>query len=132
MTGPPLLDLHHLGHRQTGNETWARCLSAALFEIDGPGSYDVAVTSAAPPEDVSLLPARHRVLVSGSSARRLAVDLPGEMRRLKTSAVLVQYTVPVSRVPAVVAVHDLSFEDPRASEWLPLATRLRYRASIRA
>ena len=45
---------------------------------------------------------------------------------------LVQYTAPLSRTPAVVAVHDLSFEDARAAEWLPLATRLRYRASIRA
>jgi glycosyltransferase involved in cell wall biosynthesis len=32
----------------------------------------------------------------------------------------------------VVAVHDLSFEDERAREWLPLATRLRYRATVRA
>jgi glycosyltransferase involved in cell wall biosynthesis len=72
------------------------------------------------------------VTVSGSSARRLALDLPAAMRRLGTPAVLVQYTVPVSRVPAVVAVHDLSFEDPRAAEWLPLSTRLRYRATIRA
>jgi glycosyltransferase involved in cell wall biosynthesis len=128
----PLLDLHDLGLHQTGNESWARCLSAALFELDGPGSYDIAVTTAAPPEDLSLLPARHRVLVSGSSARRLGVDLPREMGRLKTSVVLVQYTVPVSRVPAVVMVHDLSFEDPRAAEWLPLATRLRYRTTVRA
>jgi len=54
------------------------------------------------------------------------------MHRLGTPVVLVQYTVPVSRVPAVVMVHDLSFEDPRAGEWLPLRTRLRYRATIRA
>lgn len=132
MTGRPLLDLHHLGDRQTGNESWARCMAAALFELDGPGAYDIAVTPAAPPEDLSLLPARERVLVSGSSTRRLAVDLPRSMRRLRTSAVLVQYTVPVSRVPAVVMVHDVSFEDSRAAEWLPRATRLRYRTTVRA
>ena len=132
MTGVPLLDLHHLGHRQTGNESWARSLAAALFELDGPGAYDMAITSAAPAEDLAQLPARTRVLVSGSSARRLALDLPRSMRRLGTSVVLVQYTVPVSRVPAVVMVHDLSFEDPRAAEWLPLPARLRYRATVRA
>jgi glycosyltransferase involved in cell wall biosynthesis len=125
-----MLDLHHLGHRQTGNESWARSLAAALFELDGPGSYDIAVTSAADPEDLARLPARQTVHV-GSSARRLAWDLPRAMRKLHTSAVLVQYTAPLSRVPAVVAVHDLSFEDPRAAEWLPLRTRLRYRATIR-
>lgn len=43
-----------------------------------------------------------------------------------------QYTAPLSRVPAVVAVHDLSFEDPRASEWLAPSVRLRYRVTIRA
>jgi glycosyltransferase involved in cell wall biosynthesis len=132
VSAPPLLDLHHLGNRQTGNESWARSLGAALFELDGPGAYDVAVTSTAPTTDLALLPARERVTVSGSSARRLALDLPSAMRRLGTPVVLVQYTVPVSRVPAVVMVHDLSFEDPRAAEWLPLGTRARYRASIRA
>jgi glycosyltransferase involved in cell wall biosynthesis len=126
-----MLDLHHLGHRQTGNESWARSLAAALFELDGPDSYDIAVTSAADPLDLARLPARHMVKV-GSSVRRLAWDLPRAMRKLDTSAVLVQYTAPLSRVPAVVAVHDLSFEDPRAAEWLPLRTRLRYRATIRA
>jgi glycosyltransferase involved in cell wall biosynthesis len=125
-----MLDLHHLGHRQTGNESWARSLAAALFELDGPGSYDIAVTSAAGPEDLGRLPARRTVTV-GSSARRLAWDLPRAMRKLDSSAVLVQYTAPLSRVPAVVAVHDLSFEDPRAAEWLSIKTRLRYRATIR-
>ena len=42
-----MLDLHDLGIRQTGNESWARSLSSALLALDGPGSYDVAVTSAA-------------------------------------------------------------------------------------
>jgi glycosyltransferase involved in cell wall biosynthesis len=127
----PLLDLHHLGHRQTGNESWARSLSAALFELDGPESYDIAITGAAPAEDLRRLPARSRIVLGSSSTRRLAWDLPRGMRRLHTSTVLVQYTAPLSRVPAVVAVHDMSFEDPRAGEWLPWRTRLRYRTTIR-
>jgi glycosyltransferase involved in cell wall biosynthesis len=128
----PLLDLHHLGMRQTGNESWARGLAAALFELDGPGSYDIAVTKAARADDLKALPARERVLLSGRSSWRLGLDLPLAMRRLHTPVVLVQYTAPLSPVPAVVAVHDLSFEDPRAAQWLPLASRLRYRATVRA
>ena len=95
-------------------------------------AFDIAVTSAAAPEDLALLPARERVLVSGSSTRRRALDLPRAMRRLRTSAVLVQYTVPVSKVPAVVMVHDLSFEHAASAAWLPTATRLRSRTTIRA
>jgi glycosyltransferase involved in cell wall biosynthesis len=128
----PLLDLHHLGHRQTGNESWARSLATAMFEFDGPSSYDIAVTGSAPAVDLDRLPARHRVRVSPSSTRRLGWDLPRAMRRLGTPAVLVQYTVPLSGVPTVVMVHDLSFEDPRAAAWLPRTTRLRYRATVRA
>jgi glycosyltransferase involved in cell wall biosynthesis len=132
MTAPPLLDLHDLGLRQTGNESWARSLGAALLERGGPGSFDVAVTAAAGEQDLRRLAgARERVRLSRSSTRRLAVDLPRTMRRLGTPAVLVQYTAPLSRVPAVVAVHDLSFEDQRAREWLPVATLLRYRATVR-
>ena len=69
--------------------------------------------------------------ISGSSGLRLARDLPRAARRLGSPSMLVQYTAPLSRVPAVVAVHDLSFEDERAAEWLPLAARLRYRGSVR-
>lgn len=133
MTGRPLLDLHDLGMRQTGNESWARSLAAALLALDGPGSYDVAVTTAAGTDDLRRLePAAELARVSRSSVRRLAVDLPRAVRRLGSSAVLVQYTAPLTPAPCVVAVHDLSFEDHRAAEWLPLAVRLRYRASVRA
>jgi glycosyltransferase involved in cell wall biosynthesis len=132
VTGIPLLDLHHLGRQQTGNESWARSMGAALFELDGDGAYDVAFTDAVLDAEPPELPYRKMAVVSASSSRRLAADLPAAMRRFDTSAVLVQYTAPLSRVPAVVAVHDLSFEDPRAAEWLPRATRLRYRATISA
>jgi glycosyltransferase involved in cell wall biosynthesis len=126
-----MLDLHDLGMRQTGNESFARCLSAALFELDGVQSYDVALTARVPAALAASLPARRTASVSTWSSRRLALDLPRAMHRFGTPSVLVQYTVPLSKVPAVVVVHDLSFEDPRAAEWLPLSTRLRYRASIR-
>jgi glycosyltransferase involved in cell wall biosynthesis len=132
MTGVPLLDLHDLGLRQTGNESWARSIAAAMFESEGPESYDIAVTSAVPHEDLDLLPARRQVAVSQSSAQRLAIDLPRVVRQLGSPSLLVQYTAPMTRVPTVVMVHDVSFEHPQSREWLPLATRLRYRGTIRA
>lgn len=128
----PLLDLHDLGHRQTGNETWARGIARALFQLEGPQAYDIAVTAAVPAEDLRSLPARQVVRVGESSVVRLAWQLPRALRQGRNTAVLVQYTVPATRVPAAVMVHDLSFEDPRASEWLPHTTRLRYRTTIRA
>jgi glycosyltransferase involved in cell wall biosynthesis len=128
----PMLDLHDLGLRQTGNEVWARSLGVALLEHGGPGSYDVAVTSHAPPADLHRLPARAVEQVSTSSVRRLTLDLPAALRRRCSSAVLVQYTAPFTSVPAVVAVHDLSFEDPRAGEWLTPLQRTRFRLTIRA
>jgi glycosyltransferase involved in cell wall biosynthesis len=132
VNGLPLLDLHDLGNRQTGNESWARSLAAALFAADGAGSYDMAVSRALPAADAALLPAARTVRVSDSPTRRLAVDLPAAARRLGSTTLLVQYTAALSRVPTVVMVHDLSFESPQAAQWLPLATRLRYRATIRA
>jgi glycosyltransferase involved in cell wall biosynthesis len=132
VSGVPLLDLHDLGNRQTGNESWARSVASALFAADGPGSYDIAVSRAIPAGDAALLPARNTVQVSDRPTRRLAVDLPSAARRLRSAALLVQYTAALSRVPTVVMVHDLSFESPQAAQWLPLATRLRYRATIRA
>lgn len=126
-----MLDLHHLGLRQTGNETWARCIGAALFQVAGPQAYDIAITAAAPVDVLATLPARQRVTVSGSNARRLVWDLPRALRAAGSDALLVQYVAPLTRVPTVVAVHDLSFEHSASTDWLPAATRLRYRTSIR-
>jgi len=125
-----LIDAHHLGQGQTGNETWARNVVAGLAA--GPDQVHVAVTRAGaahlPP---GFEPARSH-LVSAGSARRLAVDLPRVARAVRPGALLVQYTVPPAcRVPAVVVVHDLSFERPEAAEWIPRRSLARYRATIR-
>ncbi len=126
-----LLDLHHLGRRQTGNETWARSIASRLLATPGDDEYDVVVTDAAG-DTAHDFPARTTSTVSGNSARRLVQDMPRLIRTLGSDVVLVQYSMPLTSVPCVVAVHDLSFEDPRAAQWLPLSTRLRYRATIRA
>ena len=129
-SGRPLLDVHHLGAGQTGNETWARCVARAL-EDDGGRPFDLAVTRAGRPHLPPTVSDDRIAPVSSSGARRLALDLPVTVRRRRSSALVVQYTLPLVRVPSVVVVHDLSFERPEAEEWLGRATVLQYRARVR-
>ena len=124
-----LLDVHHLGLQQTGNESWARNAVVAL-EADGKRSPHYAVTRAA--SLPATVPPSRRHEVSTSSLRRLAVDMPRLLRTLRPDAVLAQYTLPPGRTPGVVVVHDLSFEDPLAGQWIPWPTLQRYRLSIRS
>ena len=126
---PPLVDAHHLGQGQTGNETWARNVVRELATRET--LLDVAVTSAGRPFVRTWAPERVH-LVSSSSTRRLIVDLPRMTRRLRPDALLVQYTLPaVGSVPGVVVIHDLSFERPEARAWIPARSLARYRATIR-
>jgi glycosyltransferase involved in cell wall biosynthesis len=127
-----LVDAHHLGLAQTGNETWARNIVAGL---SGAGSDEVhvAVTRAGRAQLTGWVPHERTHLVASRSSRRLAWDLPRVVRRVRPQALLVQYTLPpLTAVPAVVVVHDLSFEQAQAREWIAPASLLRYRASIRA
>jgi glycosyltransferase involved in cell wall biosynthesis len=130
---PALIDAHHLGQGQTGNETWARNVVAELARR--PSRTHVAVTAAgrATLPDTWTPDRVHEV--SMSSSRRLAYDLPRLTRRLRPDALLVQYSLPpfASRhVPGVVMVHDLSFERPEASAWIAPRTLARYRTTIRS
>jgi glycosyltransferase involved in cell wall biosynthesis len=126
---PPLLDAHHLGHGQTGNETWARNVVRELATRQS--LPDIAVTVAGRPFVSTWAPERVH-LVSSSSTRRLILDLPRMTRHLRPDALLVQYTLPaVGSVPGVVVIHDLSFERHEARAWIPARSLARYRATIR-
>lgn len=122
-----LIDMHSVGQRQTGNETWVHNVGERLIRSPGADDYEVLLTDKAPAD---YLAGVQRTIVSGSSARRLILDAPRAIRQRRYDVVLVQYTMPLTRTPCVAAIHDLSFEDPRAREWLPDATRRRYRATI--
>lgn len=125
-----LFDAHHLGLRQTGNETWARNIVGRL-EQHLPGcSVTYAVTGEGRETLRTLTDAPFHV-VSGSSARRLLFDLPSLVRQLRPDVVFTQYTTPAVRTRSVVLVHDVSFEEPSAGAWLSARTRTRYRASFR-
>lgn len=125
-----LLDLHHLGARHTGNESWARGVSAALSSLGLEDSFGLAITDAGLKLNV-LLPQGPRYSISKGSARRLLWDLPRILRNFRPDVLLVQYTAPLTEVPCVVAVHDLSFETEQARQWLPRLTRERYHLTIR-
>lgn len=125
-----LMDAHQLGMRQTGNETWCRSVVRHL-EGELPG-HDVqyAVTEAGLPLLRALTDAPHHI-VSPHPVRRLAVDLPAAIHRVRPHAVLGQYTRAPFAAASVLAIHDLSPLDPRAAEWVSPRFRLRFRVSVR-
>src|SRR4051794_20293131 len=130
---PALIDAHHLGQGQTGNETWARNVVAELARR--PTEAHLAVTAAGKATVADAWMPNRVHQVTRSSSRRLAYDLPMLTRRLRPDAMLVQYTLPMlgaRGVPGVVVVHDLSFERPEAARWIAPRTLARYRATIRA
>jgi glycosyltransferase involved in cell wall biosynthesis len=127
-----LIDAHQVGLGQTGNETWARNVVQAVVDRGRCDAHVAVSRQGARSLAETVEPDRLHV-VSDSSSRRLAVDLPLLAYRVRPGALLVQYTLPpLVRVPGVVMVHDLSFERPEARDWIPPRTLLRYRATIRA
>jgi glycosyltransferase involved in cell wall biosynthesis len=127
---PPLLDIHHIGSGQGGNETWARGVLRAIERAGHRPHY--AVTPAGLPFAEALTGGRSRLhLVSSRGALRLTRDLPRLIERLQPSALLIQYTPPLPlRVPLVTLVHDCSFMYADARAWLPASSLTRYRLTI--
>lgn len=119
------IDAHVVGRRQTGNETYVVELASALArrsDID-PVAY-VDGDTAWPRADAPRL-GRFRWR---SRYLRIPLELPVRARQDRISVLHVQYVAPpVSPVPMVVTVHDLSFIDvpgdlPRAMVWRMRAT----------
>lgn len=128
---PYLIDAHHIGSRQTGNETWIRNICRELVALAAPGELVFAAAPDGTAEVRELSGGRDPVSVETNPLRRLAWELPRLCRRIDADALLVQYTLPLSRVRGVVMVHDLSAFDPGSSRWLPWRFRTRVRASVR-
>ena len=125
------MDVHHVGARQTGNETWSANIARELAVIDTHRDITFATTSAGSGE-LTVLTGRAPELLPARSALRLSFGLPRLLRRLDSRACLVSYTPPLDlRTPMVIAVHDLSAFDPGAAAFLPWRTAARYRMSIR-
>jgi glycosyltransferase involved in cell wall biosynthesis len=113
MTPLVVVDADVLGRERTGDETYVENLLRHLPDASAGALRFAAVT-------------RHRELVPDGvepillSARRqelrMVWSLPRLLRRLRPALAHFQYALPVAcRCPAVVTVHDLSFErDPNA------------------
>jgi len=104
-----VVDADVLGRRRTGDETYVRNLLRTLPEPAVEAGLDVAAVTRRPelvPDGVLpvLLPARSQEL-------RMAWTLPRTLRRLGAGLVHTQYALPFRcPCPAVVTIHDLSFE----------------------
>ncbi len=102
-----VLDADVLGRQRTGDETYVQNLLRHLPEADGELRF-AAVTRRPDlvPEGVEAveLPARSQEL-------RMAVALPRLLRRRRPALAHFQHSLPLScSCPAVLTVHDLSFE----------------------
>lgn len=127
-----LIDAHHIGTRATGNETWAiEVATAAANAIEQSGNQEQLLFAVSNSGTGVLGGSHDAVPLSGGAVRRLLWDLPRAARHQRVDAVLVQYTAPLSRTPSVVAIHDLSFTDPRSRQWIPPRELVRMRATIR-
>lgn len=125
-----LLDVHHIGGQQTGNETWARNVARELSQRD---ISDHDISFAATPRGataVATIVGQQPWIVSESSARRLLVDLPRIVRREHPDSILVHYTLPLSRCAAAVLVHDVAFLLPESRNWVSGRMRARLRLAL--
>lgn len=123
----PALDAHAVGRRKTGNETYIVNLATALAgrsDVRPLAYLDAGVTWPLPngPET--------RELSWKSSLLRIPVELPARARRDRCDLLHVQYVAPpISRLPIVTAIHDLSFED--VGGLFPRRTELRLKLTVR-
>jgi glycosyltransferase involved in cell wall biosynthesis len=119
------IDADVLGRHRTGDETYVANLLAELARLET-GLRLVALTRHPElvPEGIEPYELQAR-----SQQLRMAVAVPRALRRLRPALVHFQYALPpLPRPPAVVTVHDLSFErDPSAMGRLD---RLTFRAVV--
>jgi glycosyltransferase involved in cell wall biosynthesis len=105
-----VIDADVLGRRRTGDETYVRNLLREL------GALDSELRFAAVTRNRELVPDGIEPLELRTPLQeaRMLWTLPRLLRRVRAALVHTQYAVPVrARCPAVVTIHDLSFEvDP--------------------
>ena len=108
MTPLVVVDADVLGRERTGDETHVQNLLRRLPAAAG-GVFRLAAVTRHPelvPDGVEPL-----VLGTGRQELRMAWSLPRLLRRLRPALAHVQYALPLAcPCPAVVTVHDLSFE----------------------
>lgn len=107
-----LVDAHALGSRKTGNETYIRGLMTGLDAVDYENEYHFLLASADLLEHWrERFPRFTFHLVPSNPIMRLLYGIPKVLERTKADVLHVQYTLPpLCRTPAVVTVHDISYE----------------------
>jgi glycosyltransferase involved in cell wall biosynthesis len=107
-----VVDADVLGRQRTGDETYVRNLLRTLPAPAAEAGLRIAAVTRRPdlvPDGVEAFELRAR-----SQELRMAWTLPRALRRLGPELVHTQYALPLRcPSPAVVTVHDLSFEDER-------------------
>jgi glycosyltransferase involved in cell wall biosynthesis len=104
-----VVDADVLGRQRTGDETYVRNLLRTLPGAASDAGLRLAAVTRRPelvPDGIRAVP-----LDTGSQELRMAWTLPRALRRLGAALVHTQYAVPLRcPCPAVVTIHDLSFE----------------------
>ena len=108
MTQLVLIDADVLGRQRTGDETYVENLLRCLPRLGGADFRFAAITRHPElvPEDVEPIALR-----TGSQELRMAWSVPRLLHRLRPAVAHFQHALPLHRpCPAVVTIHDLSFE----------------------
>ncbi|HUS08832.1 MAG TPA: glycosyltransferase family 1 protein [Pyrinomonadaceae bacterium] len=115
------IDAHSVGTGLGGNESYATNLIEALAEIDTDNSYTLYVTRREAIERFSNRWPNFdvRATLPHTPLIRIPLILSAELRRNPVDVLHVQFTAPpLSPCPAVVSIHDLSFEHlPQTFKW---------------
>jgi glycosyltransferase involved in cell wall biosynthesis len=120
-----LLDADVLGRQRTGDETYVASLLAELAQLE----HGLALGAVTRRPDLVPPPIRALRLDARSQTLRMAYRLPRLLRRLGPRLAHFQHAVPLAaRVPAVVTIHDLSFE--RDPHLMGLRDRLVFKAAV--
>jgi glycosyltransferase involved in cell wall biosynthesis len=121
-----VLDADVLGRRRTGDETYVANLLARLPDAAG-GDLRFAALTRHPELVPDGVEAIH--VPAHSQELRMAWSVPRALARLEPALAHFQHALPLrSRVPAVVTIHDLSFE--RDATAMPRLDRLVFRRVV--
>jgi glycosyltransferase involved in cell wall biosynthesis len=122
------LDAHTVGRRATGNESYIVALGDAL--LASPDVCPVVLLDRGVAWPTSPSPEAHSLRLR-SRLVRVPLELPIAARRVRADVLHVQYVAPpISGLPIVAAIHDLSFED--VPGLFPQAMEARLKLSVRA
>ena len=122
------IDAHSVGAKLAGNESYAVNLIEALAEIDGVNEYTLYVTKAEAYDRFHQRWPNFKVQTTlpHTPLIRIPLTLSAELRKHPVDVLHVQFTTPpFCPCPAVVSIHDLSFEH------LPETFNRRSRAQLR-